>query len=399
MSAGLISRAMLVVSIALAAAFFFLLSLTPMYAFLGTRLADAIFALGYLGYSVVGALVVPRQPRLVVGWLMAGVGLSGVATMFFDRYTAFALQIDPSVPFHVTTAWFQGWLWVPGDIAITTFLPLLFPSGSLPSGRWRPVAWLAGAAMLLGPARALRHGPVSENFPGIANPYALPEAAGVAVGQLETVLFMAWALAAGLSVAALIVRLRRSRGVERQQLKWLGSGMAFVALSFVGVVSVYVFVGYSAAAAWITGLPAIGITLLPAVTGVAILRYRLYDIDVLIRRTLTYAAVSAVLVATYVAAAVLAGAALRPFTGGSDLAVAASTLLVVALFQPVRGRVQGTIDRRFYRARYDAARTLDAFSARLRNEVELDPIRAGLLGAVGETVRPSHASVWLRDRA
>lgn len=392
-----LARSALALSAAAVAGFLVLQALTPMYAFLGSAIADTIFAIGYLAYSLVGALVVQRQPRLIVGWILVGIGLSGTLTMVLDRYAAYSVFIDGNVPLAVQAGWLGGWLWIPGDIAITTFLALLFPNGSLPSRRWRPLAWLAGVALLLGPVRALKQGPVSENFPSIANPFALPGVLGEAAAQLEVVLFMAWALAALLSTAALIVRLRRARGVERQQLKWLGSGMAFVALSFVAVVPVYLVIGYSAAATWITGLPAIGITLLPVAAGVAILRYRLYDIDVLIRRTLTYAAVSAVLVATYVAAVVLAGAALRPFTGGSDLAVAASTLLVVALFQPVRGRIQRMVDRRFYRARYDAARTLDAFSARLRNEVELDAVRADLLGAVGETVRPSHASVWLRQ--
>lgn len=274
MSGASIARGVLALSVALVAGFFVLQALTPMYSFLGSALADGIFALGYLAYAVVGMVVVPRQPRLVIGWLLALVGLTGVATMFFDRYAAFSVFVDPSVPFAATAAWFQGWLWMPGDIAITTFLPLLFPNGSLPTARWRPIAWLAVIAMFLPAARALREGPVSENFPGIMNPFALPGALGAAVARLEILLFFAWALAAALSVAALVVRLRRARGVERQQLKWLGSAMAFLALSFVAVVPVYVVVGYSAAAAWITGLPAIGITLLPVAAGVAILRDR-----------------------------------------------------------------------------------------------------------------------------
>lgn len=396
MSPTLTARALLVASTAAVAGFLVLQAMTPEYAFLGSAVADTIFALGYLAYSVVGALVVQRQPRLIVGWILVGIGLSGTVTMIGDRYAAYAVFVDPSVPWAISVGWLSGWLWVPGDIAITTFLALLFPNGSLPSRRWRPLAWLAGAALLLGPVRALKQGPVSENFPSMTNPFALPGVLGEAAAQLELILFMAWAVAALLSVTALVVRLRRAQGVERQQLKWFGSGMAFVALSFAAVVPVYVVVGYEATAGWIEGIPAIGITLLPVAAGVAILRHRLYDIDVLIRRTLTYAAVSAVLVATYVAAVVLTGAALRPFTAGSDLAVAASTLLVVALFQPIRARVQDLVDRRFYRARYDASRAVDAFAGRLRNEVDLESVRADLVGVVDETLRPAHASVWLR---
>lgn len=397
--AGPLARWLLLLSATLLAGFFVFQALTPGYSFLGSALADSIFALGYLAYSIVGALVVRRQPRLVIGWLLVGMGLSGTATMFVDRYTAYAVLVDPNVPLSVTAGWLSGWLWMPGDIAITTFLPLLFPDGSLPSRRWRPVAWVSGLAMLLVAARALRPGPVSENFPGVANPYTVPGALGEVLVQLEIVLFVAWALAAALSVAALAVRLRRSRGVERQQLKWLGSAMAFVALSFVVVVPVYLLIDFSASARFVTGLPAIGLTLVPVAAGVAILRFRLYDIDVLIRRTLVYATLSAVLAITYVGGVVLAGAALRPFTVGSDLAVAVSTLLVVALFQPVRRRAQDLVDRRFYRARYDAVRTIEAFTARLRDQVDIDAVRSDMLSVVGATVRPAHASVWLRGQA
>lgn len=394
--AGPLARGLLLLSATLLAGFFVFQALTPGYSFLGSALADSTFALGYLAYSIVGALVVGRQPRLVIGWLLVGMGLSGTGTMFVDRYTAYAVLVDPNVPLGVTAGWLSGWLWMPGDIAITTFLPLLFPDGSLPSRRWRPVAWLSGLAMLLGAVRALRPGPVSENFPGVANPYAVPGALGEVLGRFESVLFVAWALAAVLSVVALAVRLRRSRGVERQQLKWLGSAMAFVALAFVVVVPVYLLTDFSVAGGFVTGLPAIGLTLVPVAAGFAILRYRLYDIDVLIRRTLVYATLSAVLAITYVAGVVLAGAALRPFTVGSDLAVAISTLLVAALFQPIRRRVQDLVNRRFYRARYDAVRTIEAFTARLRDQVDIDAARSDLLGVVGATVRPAHASVWLR---
>jgi hypothetical protein len=185
--------------------------------------------------------------------------------------------------------------------------------------------------------------------------------------------------------------------VERQQLKWFLFGVSLMVIFLITATLAEITVGYQAARD-LSGIGAAVALAAPAVTAtIGILRYRLFDIDVLINRTLVYGAVSAVLVATYAAVVVLLQALLRPFTAGSDLAVAASTLVVVALFQPIRRRVQDAVDRRFYRSRYDAARTLDAFTARLRDEVELDALRADLLGVVGDTLRPRHASVWLRE--
>ena len=394
------TRANVAVSAAFLIAFLMLVPAVPAYAFLGSALADIVFALGYLSYSVVGALILARHPRHVIGWLLAFVGLTGTATIALDRYAALGAFVDPSTPLFTSAAWIAGWLWVPGDVAITTFLPLLFPGGSLLSPRWRPVAWLSALALVgLPAARGLKVGFVSENFEGLGNPYALPGPLGEAAARLEIVFFFAWALAAALSVAALVVHLRRARGIERQQLKWLGSAMAFVALSFVAVVPVYVLIGYSTAAAWITGLPAIGITLLPIAAGVAILRYRLFEIDVLIRRTLVYGLLSIALVGTYVVLVVLVQTVLRPFTAGSELAVAGSTLATLALVQPLRHRIRGVVDRRFYRSRYDAGTTLDAFTTRMRDQVDIDAVRGDVLDVITTTLQPAHASVWLRQRS
>ncbi|MDP9321367.1 MAG: hypothetical protein M3P16_09755 [Chloroflexota bacterium] len=195
-----------------------------------------------------------------------------------------------------------------------------------------------------------------------------------------------------IAAAALVFRFRRSRGVEREQLRWLMYTAAVsVGLLLIGFLTPP---GPAAAVAQVASLAGIG--LLPIAIGIAITRYRLYDIDVLIRRTLIYAVLSAVLLATYVAGVALLQTILAPLTAGSGVAVAISTLAVVALFQPVRTRIQATVDRRFYRAKYDAERTLDAFAARLRDEVDLAALRGELLGAVNDTVQPAHASVWLR---
>jgi hypothetical protein len=393
-----IGRAGLVLAAIFIAAFFALMLAAPSYTFLGSAVADAVFALGYLAYAVVAALILVRHPRQPVGLLLAFVGVTGTATMALDRYAALGVVEGPGLPVWSTAAWISGWSWVPGDIAITTLLLLLFPRGSLPGRRWRPVAWLAVIAIVgLPAARAFKAGFVSENRAGVVNPYALPGILGEAAARLEIVFFFAWALAAALSVAALIAHLRRSRGIERQQLKWLGSAMVFLALAFVSVVPVYVFVGYSAAAMWIVGPPSVGITLLPIAAGIAILRYRLFEIDVLIRRTLVYGALSVTLVTTYLALVVVVQTALRPFTAGSELAVAGSTLATLALVQPLRSRIQAVVDRRFYRSRYDAVRTLEAFAVRMRDQVDLETVRGEVLDVVATALRPAHAGVWLRE--
>ena len=395
-----LARADLAVSAVLIAAFLVLIPMVPAYTFLGSALADVTFGLGYLSYAVVGALILARHERHPIGTMLALVGVTGSATMLLDRYAAFGVHVDPATPLLSAAAWIGGWLWVPGDVAITTFLPLLFPAGRLADRRWRPIALLSAVALVgLTAARAFKAGPVSENFAGLANPLALAGPLGEAAARLEVVFFFAWAVAAVLCVAALIAHLRRSRGVERQQLKWLGAAMAFLALSFVVVVPIYVLVGYSVAGPFITGLPAIGITLLPLAAGVAILRYRLYEIDVLIRRTLVYGGLSVALVATYVALVVVVQAALRPFIAGSELAVAGSTLATLALVQPLRRRIRGVVDRRFYRSRYDAVRTLAAFTTRMRDQVDIDAVRSDVLDVITTTLQPAHASVWLRQRS
>jgi hypothetical protein len=278
---------------------------------------------------------------------------------------------------------------------------LTFPDGRLTSSAARAaLAFTALYFALTSAFVALRPGPLA-SFPELANPYAWHGHGGVldvafAVGLIAAIFGLALAL------WSQITRFRRSSSVERQQLKWFLAGMVILALALIpAVVLLY---GESDAATSSArryagrAIAALGTTALPLGIGVAILRYRLYDIDVLINRTIVYGAATALLVGTYAVAVVLFQTLLRPLTGGSDIAVAASTLLVVALFQPVRRRVQDAVDRRFYRSRYDAARTLDAFSARLRGDVELESVRGDLLGVVGDTIRPAHASVWLRTR-
>ena len=283
-------------------------------------------------------------------------------------------------------------------IGVVCSIFLLFPNGRLPSPRWRVVLWaqwVLVAVVVVGAAFFTADG--GSTVPGYRNPYLivpLPSLAGL------TPTLMLPSLAAALS---LVLRARRARGAERQQLKWVGYAVALFTLSFVGGASLNGLVAFgllepNTLASDGFGVVAFGSFLgVPLAIAVAVLRYRLYDIDVIIRRTLVYGATTAGIAATYFAAVVVLQAALRPLTAGSEVAVALSTLAVVALFAPLRRRIQGVVDRRFYRSRYDAARTLDAFSVRLRDEVDLDSVRGELLDAVGATLSPTHSSLWLRE--
>ena len=335
-------------------------------------------------YALIGALVAAREPRNPVGWLLGVSGLCAALAFFSGQYGAYATITAPgALPAEWVATWLSLWIWM-GMLAALLYAVMLLPSGHLPSPRWRPAAWTAGFVLTLVGGIFAFGSPVTGDRIPLPNPLWLPALEPLyRVADAGFVIFVALF---GLAVASLVVRYRRSRGVERQQLKWIvAAGAMMVATLAAGLV-------WELDWAWIASVLA-----LPLSIGVAILRYRLYDIDVLINRTLVYAAVIASLVATYFGAVIMLQALLRPITSGSDLAVAGSTLLVVAIFQPLRRRVQDAVDRRFYRSRYDAARTIDAFAARLRDEVDLDEVRADLLRVAADTLRPAHASVWLRE--
>jgi hypothetical protein len=367
----------------------------PEIAYTGSSLSDVALSTSFLITAALGAIVTQRHPRLPIGWIFSGIGVPMVVTLALVRYGMNALALG-QVP-ELWILWVMQWLWIPSISLMATALPLLFPNGAPPSARWRPVALaIPVVIVILLFGYALRPGPLQPPFDATENPLwpgtPLPSWYTLALGLLQIPITIA-------CFGGLVSRFRRSHGVERQQLKWFLFGLAPASLFLVSATLAEIVVGYDQARG-VSGVFA-GLALAaPAVTaGIGILRYRLFDIDVLIKRTLVYGAVSAVLVTTYAAAVVLLQTALRPFTAGSDLAVAASTLLVVALFQPIRRRIQDVVDRRFYRSRYDASRAIEAFAARLRNEVDLVSVRSDLVDVVDETLRPAHASVWLRDRA
>jgi hypothetical protein len=284
-----------------------------------------------------------------------------------------------------------------------TFLVLLFPDGHLPSRRWAAVAWVSAASITVVTVTiAFMPGKLDESaVPGLANPL------GWEAGERLLVVLLAIFLPLlPVSIVAcalsLVQRFRRSDGVERLQLKWLATAGTVVAVLYLTMMAVSwlrMTTPYGAEPLWLSALQTLSIlsfALLPAAIGVAILRHRLYDIDLVINRTLVYGGLTLTLAGVYVGAVLLLQLILNPLAHQSDLAVAGSTLAVAALFRPVRARVQAVVDRRFYRARYDMSRTIDAFTARLRHEVDLDAVGGDLRSTVNDTVQPAHLSLWIR---
>jgi hypothetical protein len=353
---------------------------------------DAVFYLAtVLTFSVVGAIIASRQPRNAIGWLFCGVGLVMGINSLTGGYAEYRLSggSDPGSLVE-TAAWFASWSWTLLVYVPTSFLLLLFPDGRLPSPRWRPVAWCAVLGLIgFVAGTALNPGPLGD-FPRIMNPYGVDSPILGAVAVAGVILAAASMVASAVSV---IVRTRRAGRVERQQIKWLAYGGALA----VGAI----FVGSVISTIWSAdvgiALISIGLLGVPIFTGVAITRYRLYEIDIVINRTLVYGALTAALVAVYFGGVATLQVLFRALTGQqSTLAVVASTLLIAALFNPLRRRIQAFIDRRFYRRKYDAAKTLEAFSARLRDETDLQALNGELTRVVRETMQPAHVSLWLR---
>jgi hypothetical protein len=344
-----------------------------------------------IGYSTVGAIVASRLPESPIGWLFCAIGLIFGVSHFSAEYAAYAL-LEPtrSLLAGEVLAWLTSWVWVFG-LGLIVFLDLLFPNGRLPSARWR---WFARfTAIVLLPAAIL--GALS---PGLILSSTLINPLGIeglpnASRAIEA--FMYALVVVGAS--SMLARLRHAGRIERQQVKWFAYATA-VAIS--GVIlknTVYPAVGVTWV--WWVGLvlTTVGVVSSPVAMGIAIFRYRLYQIDLIINRTLVYGSLTAVLASVYLGGVVLLQYAFRALTGeGSQLAVVASTLIIAALFIPLRRRIQGFIDRRFYRRKYDARQTLEAFSAKLRNQTDLDALSDDLVGVVRETMQPAHVSLWLR---
>ena len=345
----------------------------------------------------VGAIVASRRPENPVGWLLCLSGVAVSTSTFTSLYAIYALLARPgSLPAGEASAWIAAWI-LPIIIGLQISYLLLFPTGRLPSRRWRWLAWLTGAFVLVGVVlSAFSSGAYFGALGPIRNPLGIEGFTNVYKAVLYTlapILYVAIAL-------AVFMRLRRAVGVERQQLKWFAYAVAIFAIgTTLNVITIAIdapgWFGWAANAIF----TAAGTTI-PVSIGIAILRYRLYDIDILINRTLVYGSLTVTLVALYFGGIVVLQRFFVLLTGQqSTLAVVASTLLIAALFTPLRRRIQSFIDRRFYRRKYDAAKTLEAFSAKLRDETDLEALNDDLVGVVRETMQPAHVTLWLRPRS
>jgi hypothetical protein len=371
-----------------------------------------------LAYPTVGALIVSRLPTNPIGWIFCGVGLLYVAQHLTVAYADYALTENIALPWGESVAWFSQWLGF-ATPTLGVFLMLLFPDGRLLSRRWRIVAWatLLGAA-LAAFADAFRPGPLYLTHSYVANPFGV---VGVIGGGFTTYDLFGASIVVGLTLLAmstlaalfsLILRLHRARGVERQQLRWflyaavpltvclslvlLQWTVAYFSTDFlyntVDILPYLVFIA-------IITVAGLALLVVPIVTYIAILKYRLYDIDVAINRALVYGSLTVMLALIYFGGVTATQTIFRTLTGQQEqpqLAIVVSTLAIAALFNPLRRRIQAFIDRRFYRRKYDARKTLEAFSAKLRDETDLDALCDDLVGVVRESMQPEHVSLWLR---
>jgi hypothetical protein len=372
-----------------------------------------------LAFPTVGALIASRRPENPIGWIFCGTGLLYGVQAFASGYADYALVGHASsLPGGELMDWMSSWIGLPVVPLSGVLLVLLFPNGKLLSRNWRTVVWMAacGSAMLalwaaLGPG-PLSFQPTFDNPLGLGGDigklgpskssplfdqpsFARPAGTEITAGGVVEILgrvgifvvLVSWLFA----VAAMIMRMDQARGAERQQLKWFVYSVTLLVIGFLAA-----FLGFGLhSVAWFLGIAAFNF--LPIAAGIAILRYRLYDIDVIINRTLVYGALTATLALVYFGGVTLLQGAFRSLTGqGSTLAVVVSTLAIAALFVPLRRRVQAFIDRRFYRRKYDVAKTLQAFNTKLRDDVDLDSVTDDLVEVVKETMQPAHVSLWLR---
>jgi hypothetical protein len=373
-----------------------------------STVGDVVLFMSFSVFPVVGALIASKRPRNPIGWICLADGLLWALIILSEDYSAYGLAIPGSVPFPVTiNALLYAWLWVPAVGLLGVYLLLLFPDGRLPSRRWRPLAWLSGAVIvLLSLVTLLTPGPL-EGLGGARNPFGLEGHPWVAaVGWIILPLLPVFMLASAMS---LVLRYRRSGGEVRQQIKWIAFAASFMGLMYLAVMSAGTINWLISApetpsdlgtqtlwGALLENVMLLSFAGVPVAIGFAVLKYRLYDIDILINRALVYGLLTATLAGVYLGGVILLQYLFRTLTGQeSQLAIVASTLAIAALFVPLRRRVQRFVDRRFYRRKYDAAKTLASFNARLRNETDLDSLVDDVVGVVRQAMQPAHASLWM----
>jgi len=366
--------------------------------------AGLLLYLPFLAFPIVGAFIASARPENPIGWILLADGLLWMCISVTDFYGLYGLAVPGSVPFPLVMAGLNNWLWVPAVGLFGTYLLLLFPDGRLPSRRWRLLAWLSGAVIVLASMGVmLAPGPL-QGLGGVRNPFGVEgvpwvEDAGTAVLLMLPLCMLA-------SASSLMMRYRRSGGEVREQIKWIAFAASVVVIVYLLVVVtsfVVPSVTWFAAASplWLNILEyaaLVSLTAVPIAVGFAVSKYRLYDIDVVINRTLVYGSLTALLALVYLGGVTAAQAIFSTLTGQQEqpqLAIVISTLIIAALFNPLRRRIQSFIDRRFYRGKYDAAKTLEAFSAKLRDETDLDALSTDLVGVIKETMQPAHVSLWL----
>jgi len=361
----------------------------PVYSFWAENVLFSV------GFSTVGAVIVPRMPpENPIGWLFCAVGFLWAMLHFLGEYAIYTLVVAPgSLPAGEVASWLYSWPWVLG-LGLLVFLGLLFPDGRLPSARWRWFARLSAIATLVGMVLAAFSTGRIVGLPGVRNPLGIEGLPNV-YEQVQVLMFV---LISG-TLASLLIRRLYARGIERQQTRWFtyATGIATAGVILQYIISAPLglvwlgWVGYA--------LVLIGLAGLPISMGIAVTRFRLYEIDTLVNRTLVYGVLTMTLALVYFGSVTATQAIFQALTGQEEqthLAVVASTLVIAALFTPLRRRIQSFIDRRFYRSNYDARKTLEAFSATLRDETDLDRLGEGLVRVVGETMQPTHVGLWLR---
>ncbi len=350
-----------------------------------------LFIVMAASFGLVGALVVTRQPRNPVGWIL-WLAATAIALLIVSDYATYRATSDAVIaPWIVAVNWVSGFVFLPTIGMIVVYIPMLFPDGRLLSPRWRWLAALAAVGLIVAALPSMfMPGPLASGAP-IQNPFGIPWFETIR-GILDAANVLIVLIAFPLAVAASVIRYRRGSLIEREQLKWFAASAGTTA---VWLTLAVLQIEPLSDLGWILGL--LGLITLPVAIGIAILRYRLYDIDRIISRTIGYLIVTGVLAVVFVGAILVFTAVLSPVFGENPVAVAASTLIVAALFQPLRRRVQRAVDRRFNRARYDAQRTAEAFAGRLRDQVDLTTVAGDLVTTVDASLNPTSSAVWLRQ--